>query len=222
LKEENTKIKENNILLKKEVKTIAIELKKSKKRNSIPADEEKSDISCLERKLHSTRSLHKKVLLMNDGEVLMLKGNSNLDKLSECYEKNNFDYLIDQYHLSHHRNLMTELFGKTTYHFFEYQKDAQYKFIFPLDLNTIDDFEITIPDWFKVDVSNNEIIVENLSEDNYKCNRSCLYIDKYLRKLFHKAEFDLGNLEGFTACSSPFAHGYGCLDFHWELVQIES
>jgi len=231
-KNEVVDLKQENILLKEKVKKITTEFKEFKKKSSISVEETrnycseiadevkkmkdiKSDIACLKEKLCSTRSLHKKVLLMNDGEVLMLNGNSKLDKLSECYEKNNFNYLINQYQLGHHRSLMKELFAKTSYHWFEYNKDRDYKFIFPLDLNNLDDFEVTIADKFRVNILKNEIMVESLRKD--KCIGCSLYVGKYKKDIFHQKAWNLELLVDSAIFITPFVDGYACLDFSWEL-----
>jgi len=232
-KNEVVDLKQENILLKEEVKKITTEFKEFKKKSSISvgetknycseiADEEmisesdaKSDIVCLKEKLTSARFLREKVSLINDDNVLLVKRDSSLNELSECYEKNNFDYLINQYQLGHHRNLMTELFGKTPYHWFEYNKDRDYKFIFPLDLNNLHDFEITIADKFKVNILKNEIMVKNMS-DTSQCNTCFLYVGKYAKKIYHQKAWNFERLVESTICSMPFVAGYACLEFSWD------
>jgi len=232
-KNEVVDLKQENILLKEKVKKITTAFKEFMKKSSISvgetrnycsqiADEEmksesdaKSDIVCLKENFTSARLLCEKVSLINDDNVLLVKRDSSLNELSECYEKNNFDCLINQYQLGHHRNLMTELFGKTPYHWFEYNKDRDYKFIFPLDLNNLHDFEVTIADKFKVNVLNNEIKVENLSNTS-RCKTCFLYVGKYAKKIIHQKAWNLELRVDSTICSSPFVAGYACLEFSWE------
>jgi len=84
------------------------------------------DIGSLKYKLSLASHLYNKVSLLNNGQVMIVKRNNktfDLDwqEISECYYRNSeFDYLIRQFGLGNHKDLMLELFKKIPCHLFQY------------------------------------------------------------------------------------------------------
>jgi len=210
IKQENAAIKEDNVVMKKDSKLLTnkfAELEIRLKTTSKGGQEFGKE------SFDSVRDLCENVSLINDKSILVVQCSKTVDELSKCYEKNNFDAVTDQLYFSRNKNIMANLFAKTLYHWYECEEDQYYKFIFPLDMQNIANFEVIIPDKFKVKILNKQIKVENMrSQDCDTCN---LYVGKNKKKLFHQKKFHLHNMYNCGKCSTSFAHGYACLDFLW-------
>jgi len=161
--------------------------------------------------------LSEKVSLLNNDKLLKLEYNNKIVKysdfkknLSRCYKKNQFDYIINHYDLVDHRNLMKELLSQLPYHLFQFRYGMCYHYsvlVFPLDLDNIKNFEVTIPNNFKVKIVNNEITVELLTD--VSGTSIYLYIGKYVKHLQHQQKFNLQHING--CASFEFAPGFACL-----------
>jgi len=107
-----------------------------------------------------------------------------------------------------HRNLMKELLSQLPYHLFQFQ-DMFYHYsrlVFPLDLNNMKNFEVTIPNNFKVKIVNNDITVELT---NVRITYMNLYIGKYVKRLQHQQKFNFQQISGCAGFA--FAPGFACL-----------
>jgi len=111
-----------------------------------------------------------KVSLVNNDQIMIVEPKGKMFsidkmKLSECYENNKFDYLIDLYGLNHHKELMVELIDNIPCHCYEYKWYSAWWFrfgfllVFRFDLNNIKDMDILIPDKCRITIINNEFMV---------------------------------------------------------------
>jgi len=235
------KIKSNKEVaqLKQEIKTMTTEFQEFKKKNIIikeninvssseVADEkqiqikEVNNIDQLKEKFRAS-PLSQKVSLLNNDKVLKVNYNSKsvrfldvMQNLSECYKNNQFDFIFNHYNLVDQRNIMKELLSQLPYHLFQVQ-DMFYHYSrlgFPLDLNNMKNFEVTIPNNFKVKIVNNEITVELT---NAYDTSICLYIGKYCTVLQHQQKFNFQQLNGCNDWEFEFAHGYALLRIQFEI-----
>jgi len=237
MKQENVTMKKECFSLRKEVdelkkifKNENIKLKEKVKNQVVASSEivdEKqmqvkavNDIYRLKATLEAS-PLSEKVLLLNNDKVLKVNYNRNrvecsvfMKNLSECYKNNQFDWIINHYDLGDHSNIMKELLSQLPYHLFDIQTvHRRYiTLVFPLDLNNINNLEVTIPNSFKVKIVNNEITVELLGD--VKITSILLYIGKYFKRLQHQQKF---NIQQINVCDAfEFAPGFACLDIIWK------
>jgi len=206
LKQENATLKDENVVMKKESKLLMNRFDEQEIRLKTTS---KGGQEFGKGSFDTARYLCcGNVSLINNNQVLVVKCNKTVDELSKCYETNNFDCVTDQFHCCHNKNIMADLFAKTLYHWYECEE--YYKFIFPLDMNNITNFEITILDNINFKIFNKNIIVDNMRFRQCQCY---LYVEKNKKKLFHQEKFHLHNLNGCGKCSTSFAHGYACIEF---------
>jgi len=178
----------------------------------VKSNEDVNNIIRLKHRL-SVSSLREKILLINDDKVMMIICNSNMfiyaDLLSKCYKENDFQYVLDNFGLNDHKYLTMQLLSKVTYHMYDYTfKGRQlYVFVFPLDLQNMKDFEISITGIFRMKISNNEILVEMIHQAIDTCY--VLRIDKFRKRLKPGQQYNLKQqFSGLEPHSSEFAPGY--------------
>jgi len=206
LKQENAAIKEDNVVMKKESKLLMNTFDEQEIRLKTTS---KGGQEFGKGSFDTARYLScGNVSLINNNQVLVVKCNKTVDELSKCYETNNFDCVTDHFHCSHNKNKIADLFAKTLYHWYECGEYC--KFIFPIDMNNITNFEITILDKFNFKLFNKNITVDNMRMQECQC---FLYVQKNKKKLFHQKKFHLHNLNSCGKCSTSFAHGYACIEF---------
>jgi len=145
-------------------------------------DTKLNSINSLKDRIHAGPYLKLIVSLMNDESVLKI---NILDKkklpatkaLSNCYEKNNFNYVIDKLGLEKKQVLMRDLFHDIPYHLYEYYRKedgCRGCLCFPIDFDEIY-FEISIQERFKLKFSRKECLVEHCytyDRPNFEYNRS--------------------------------------------------
>jgi len=219
------KKKSNNEVsqLKQEIKTMTTEFKEFEKNNinlkekvnvasSEIVDEkqmpvkEVNNIDQLKATLKAS-PLSEKVSLLNNDKVLKVNSSGKIvnylnfnQYLSECYKNNQFDYIINYYDLGDHRSLMKKLFKHLPYHLYELQTNLFRTYIilvFPLDLNNIKNFEVMIPNYFKVKVVKYEISVELTYAPGTSIH---LYMGKYYKQLQHQQKFNIQQINGCANC----------------------
>jgi len=82
-----------------------------------------------------------------------------------------------------------------------------YVFVFPLDLQNMKDFEISITGIFRMKISNDEILVEMIHQAIDTCY--VLRIDKFRKRLKPGQQYNLKQqFSGLEPHSSEFAPGY--------------
>jgi len=112
---------------------------------------------------------------------------------------------------------MKELLSQLPYHLFDIQTvyGRYITLVFPLDLDNIKNFEVTIPNSFKVKIVNNEITVELLT--NVSGTSILLYIGKCYKLLGHQHKFNLQQLNGcaYILRNTVFAPGFAYLNTSW-------
>jgi len=175
--------------------------------------EEVKNTNSLKLKLNEISSLRGKVSLIIDDNILIIKNNSNNmnffdpSNFCNCYETNDFDWLIEKFGLVDNKSIMKELINNTQYHLYDNCHDC-YMFVFKLDLNHIKDTEVLVPHMFKMTILDNEIMLEILHR---KIRNIYLNIEKYEKQLKHQEKLDLQQLDRFAVNYAPFANGYACL-----------
>jgi len=174
-------------------------------------------IDCLKEKLMNARTLNGKVSLVNDDKVMVIKSNKRGMRysgrnVSTCYKENDFQYLIGQFDLKNEKSLMVELYNKVKYHLYGFRNNGRqhYFFIFPLDLQDMKDIDVVVPDLFKMNIKNNELMVEVLNQ-SIIC--SYVLIEKYQFKFKHGKRINLQRLNDSGSITNPFAPGYAYLFF---------
>jgi len=125
-------------------------------------------IDSLKQRLNKIKSLYGKVSLLNNDNVMMIRGDKYIDqhKFSYCYERNDFNYIFNEFGLNDHKNIMIELLNKVSYHLYHIYlgRNQYYRFVFRLDMKNMKDIEVLIPHMFKMNILNKEIMVETLDE----------------------------------------------------------
>jgi len=173
-----------------------------------------NNIDSLKQRLGMISSLREKVSLLDDDKVMMIKCNNNMciyvNDLSKFYEENVSKYLLDKFDLNDHKNLMIELLNKIPYHLYSYEFPGKqlYTLVFPLDLQSIKDVEVLIPGIFRMNVLNNEAMVEIL---NRQIKASFFFKDKYRKLLKSGEKYNLQQLSGWELLGCSFPHGYAFL-----------
>jgi len=174
-------------------------------------------VDCLKEKLMNARTLNGKVSLVNDDKVMVIKSNKrgigfSSQHVSTCYKENDFQYLIGQFDLKNEKSLMVELYDKVKYHLYGFRNGGRqhYLFIFPLDLQDMKVIDVVVPDLFKMNIKNNELMVEIL---NQYITDSYFYTEIYKIKFKHRKEFNLQLLHDCVRVGNPFAPGYAFLYF---------
>jgi len=108
------------------------------------------------------------VSLMNDDSVLMIEIRDSVNllatrDLSSCYEKNNFNYVIDKLGLRNEKDLMDDLFHGIPYHLYEHYQEiggyCQGWLCFPIYFDEMY-FEISILNRLKLKFSRSECLVD--------------------------------------------------------------
>jgi len=213
VKSENRKLigKSNHVEMNKcieiDIETSEPVHKKSKK--------EVNNIDDLKGKLLMARTLGEKVSLVSNDKVMIIKKCNtqhielNTKCLSHCYKENQFQNMFDPFDLNDESVLMTELLNTVPYHFYvsTFYGRQRYRLVFPLDLQNIKDIEIIVPDKFKLNIVDNELVLEVLHQHN---RYSFLFIENHELKLEHKEKFNLQRLERNNLIT--YAPGYAFLD----------
>jgi len=228
-----TKSKEEVFQWKQEIKSITIELKEIKIKNSSLISKRKNcdinkapsqqvnDIDHLKEKLNADCYLREHVSLIDNDKTMMMKKidkvlHLQVDELSDCYKSKKFDLLINKFGLNNNISLMVGLLDKIPHHIYEYfysNKVRCYTLVFPLDLKIIDDMIILVPDKFKMIILNNEISVENLTKQNYVIG---FLVGKYKKTMQTFEKFNIEKLSGYKTCDTSFAAGFALLDLCWK------
>jgi len=140
-----------------------------------------NEINGLKDRINAKSNLKKLIVsLINDDSVLKINILDSVNllatrALSSCYEKNNFDYVIDKLGLRDEKVLMDDLFQAIPYHLYEcYQEIGGYCqgwLCFPIDFSEMD-FEISIPNRFKLKFSRKECLLNKCytGYTGYYCN----------------------------------------------------
>jgi len=149
----------------------------------ITLKKEVKNIDSLKEKLIHAHTLKGKVSFVNDDKVMIIKSNKrsidfNKQNLSTCYKENNFQNIFDQFGLKGEKKIMIELLKKVKYHLYDckFNGSQRYSFVFPLDLQNINDIEVVVPYIFIMNIKYNELIVQKL---NRSITISYVFIEKY-------------------------------------------
>jgi len=185
----------------------------------IQLKKEVNNIECLKEKLRNALTLNGKVSLANDDKVLIIKCNKlNIGfyngNLSACYKENDLQHMFHIFDLKDAEGLMRELLNKVKYHLYGHKIDGYqyYRFVFPLDLHNIKDIKVEVPDIFKIEIVNNELMVEILKQCTVP---RYVLIEKYKFGFKHGQKINLQQLDDSDRITDPFAPGYAFLFFHY-------
>jgi len=178
---------------------------------------EVNNMNCLKGKLRNARTWNGKVSLVNDDKVMNIKSNKrridiyNWD-ISTCYKENDFHNMFHTFDLLDEKGLIIELLNEVKYHLYDYKFNGYqcYRFVFPFDLQDIKDIEVEVPDIFKMDIKNNELMVEILNQYIF---HSYFYVEKYFIKFKHRQKINLQQLDDSGSITNPFAPGFAYLSF---------
>jgi len=178
------------------------------------------DVVPLAWKLSLAFHIYDKVSLINNEKVMIVKRydkkfNLSLGGLSKCYYRNSkFDFLIREFGLGNSKDLMVELFTKIPSHLFQYQDDKRWDtIVFPFVLNDNKNFDLLIPDRFRITISNNEIMVRMFMGN---CVNITLYIGKYRKQLQTHKKFYLNQLTELNF-HFTFPPGYALIDIMYDI-----
>jgi len=172
-----------------------------------------NNIVNLKRRLSQTPSLYEKVSLVNNDNVMMIRGIKIMGfrEFSKCYKRNDFNKIFDKFGLNDHKNIMMELLNKVSYHLYDNKLpgDQCYSFVFPLDLKNIKDIELLLPDMFKMIILKDEIMVETLDQ---RIRYIYLFIGKYRAQLQSGEKFHFEQVFHRQLSNGwSFTCGYACL-----------
>jgi len=209
LKHESVQLKLKHESVQLKLKHESVQMKLKHESVQLKLKKEVNYVDCLKEKLMNARTLNGKVSLVNDDKVMVIKSNKRGMRysgrnVSTCYKENDFQYLIGQFDLKNEKSLMVELYNKVKYHLYGFRNNGRqhYFFIFPLDLQDMKDIDVVVPDLFKMNIKNNELMVEVL---NQYITDSSFYTEIYKIKFKHRKEFNLQLLHDCVRVGNPFA-----------------
>jgi len=198
-------------------------------------DTKLNSISSLKDRLNEGPYLKLIVSLINDDSVLkinILEENNSLEikELSKCYEKNDFNYVINKLGLEKKQVLMRDLFHEIPYHLYEYyRKDGDYCqgwLCFPIDFDEMY-LEISIPNRFKLKFSKKDCLVEHCytharTHNGYKFKYLTLYIGQSPINIQNgiNVRFEIRNgyydqMIKSIGFADWFGEGYACLRYQF-------
>jgi len=210
---ENTKLEDKNVKLQEEKLKTDLKLKAN-------------ETNSLKDRMNAKSNLKFIVSLMNDDSVLKIKllvwdNLLAIKELSKCYEKDNFNYVIDKLGLGNEKVLMADLFRNTLYHLYEYENIGGYCqgwLCFPIDFDKMY-FEISIPYRFKLKISREECLLSSVSYFVNYNNCFTLYIgkSKINMKVGIKANIQnagyIGQMMKNIGVADWFYERYACLHY---------
>jgi len=172
-----------------------------------------NNIDNLKRRLNQTPSLYEKVSLVNNDNVMMIRGIKIMGfrEFSKCYKRNDFNKIFDKFGLNDHKNIMMEVLNKVSYHLYDSKLpgDQCYSFVFPLDLENIKGIKVLLPHMFEMNILNNEVMVETL---NQRIRCIYLFIGKYRTQLQSGEKFHFEQIfQRQVSIGWSFPFGYACL-----------
>jgi len=224
LKEELAKVKtvcsnteDHNSELKNECAKLAREILDQKKKTS-KLELNMYHLKHLEFKnrMRNIFGFMEKVTLENNGMVTVKYSESlsdQLEELTKCYQKQQFDYVIDNIavlKVAHDRKLLLELLNEIPFHLYYHSGyHGYYYFIFKAHVKDMHDMDLIIHDLFRITVSDGRFSVKMTSQcNNYKIR---LYIGNYKICLRNGVSINLDQVGDSMLIEEPFADEFACL-----------
>jgi len=200
-----------------------------KKENAKLQEEKlKADIKSLKDKIQINPTLQGVVELLNNDSILQVNVGCNhslsIEELSKCYEKNNFNYVIEKLGLKNENKLMADLFHHGKFHYYDMGYSVYYMendliatfegwFCFPVESNEIN-LDIQMPT-LKIKFSKNVGLVDECIGNECEKSNFDLYLGKYKITMGKGVKVNINNAPK-KLMDFSFGDKYACLHYMFE------